>query len=68
LLAKFLFFPSWEGKGVETVMLSKVLNIEIELVGMDQNGQIKSATLWIEGYLMTVDVRTTHSGLWILPS
>jgi hypothetical protein len=49
-------------------MLSKVLNIEIELVGMDQNGQIKSATLWIEGYLMTVDVRTTHSGLWILPS
>jgi hypothetical protein len=39
-------------------MLSKALNIEIDLVGMNPNGQIKSATLCVEGSLVTLDVRT----------
>jgi hypothetical protein len=44
------------------VMLSKVLNTDIELVEIDPKGQIKSAMLWIGGYLMAVDVRTPIAG------
>jgi hypothetical protein len=40
-------------------MSSKVPNVEVELVGMDPNSEIKSAALWMEGYLMTMDARTS---------